>query len=186
MIYELAQLKIKALGNFYKVKYQMGFNKSLNTKKLITKTLVLKFVKNLYMYLSSGGGENNSNGKSISIEDLYNSYIDYINWTLNFNKEEVPLNTIDYFFNIQLDYLKYQRNNCTSFIYLNEEEQIYKLEIVLDRIREFSHADEYFTLEEFKVFINGYKSRYLHTAEIDIFKNVGKLPKRLKKRKRII
>ena len=109
-----------------------------------------------------------------------------VNWTLSFNKEEISEDRVNFFFDIQMDYLQYQRKQCTSFIYLNEEDKIKKLEVVLDRIREFACTDEYFTFEEFRTFINGYKSSYLHIAEIDKFRNVGKLPKRLKKRKRII
>ncbi len=186
MIQEVISLRMNIISTVYKMRKKIGLTSQLSTKKHITKTLVLSFVKNLYIYLSSGGGENNANNKSIALEDLYNSYIDTVNWTLSFNKEEISQDRVNYFYDIQMDYLSGIRNKETSFIYLNDEDQIQKLEAVLDRIREFGCTDEYFSWEEFRTFINGYKSKYLHTAEIDIFKNVGKLPKRLKKRKRII
>lgn len=185
-IASLVSIRMKILGTIHCMKKRIGLNVSLSTKKAITKTLVLTFTKNLYIYLSSGGGETNANGKGITLEDLYNSYIDTVNWTLSFNKEEIPTNRVTYFYDIQMDYLRHIRNRATSFIYLNEEDKIQKLEVVLDRIREFGCTEEYFTFEEFRTFINGYKSMYLHIAEIDIFRNVGKLPKRLKKRKRLI
>ena len=185
-IMEMISLRMKILESIYYMRKNIGLYSQLSTKKNITKTLVLTFVKNLYIYLSSGGGENNANNKGITLEDLYNSYIDTVNWTLSFNKEEISKDRVNYFYDIQMDYLKGIRNTNTTFIYLNEEDKIQKLEVVLDQIREFGCTDEYFTYEEFRTFINKCKSSYLHIDEIDKFRNVGKIPKRLKKRKRII
>jgi hypothetical protein len=166
----------------YRIKRYFG----LKEGKTRTKIKTLRFVKSLYLYLSSAGGENNSKGNSITLEELYDRYIEIIDWNLSFNKEEISKDRVWYFFELQMDYLKFLRTTNTSFIYLNEEDHFKKMEIILERIRDFSLEEDYFTFKEFQVFINGYKTSYLHIAEIDKFRNVGKIPKRFKKRKKII
>ncbi len=167
----------------FKIFQNYYFNKTLIDKKNNLKRINAGFIKELYLYLSSSAG---GNDLSPSLEELYNKYIELVNWNLNFNKEEIDLYRNGYFYRIQMDYLKYQRTTKYSFIYLNEEDKILKLEAILDRIREFAVVEEYFSFKEFQDFINEYRSAYLSVVEIDKFKNVGKIPKRLKTRKRII
>jgi len=165
--------------------YTTSFDTSLIHKKSHTKDILLGFVKNLYIYLSSNSGEKDRYNTGVSLESLYDDYIEIVNLNLTFNKADISKDRFNYFLAIQLDYLKLLRKEPDSFIYLNDENRIRKLEVILQEINKFSCNNDYFNFKEFKKFMGGFKTGYLSVVEIDIFKNVGKIPKRFLKRRKL-
>jgi hypothetical protein len=190
------------------------FNKSLHNKKFNLKHELYGFTKNLYVYMTfkiipdeerdlidkyvipeTGITKHNLPKKGITLSEineyevkLYKQYLKFINRSLYLNKEDVSLDRLKYFLKIQLDLLNSSGitglNPRSTFIYQDDIKHINKLKIILKLIYKYSTKDDYFTLEEFQEFIKNYRENF-YIDDIDIFKNLNKIPKRLKKRKDI-
>lgn len=113
---------------------------------------------------------------------LYLKYIDLINKTLSRNKEEVNLTLLRYFLNVQLDMLETSKKHPeVSFIYLNDIKHINKLKEILKEIYKYSEDDDYFLFPEFQDFLINFREN-LYIENIDIFRELNKIPKHLKRR----
>jgi hypothetical protein len=116
-------------------------------------------------------------------KDLYNMYLKFINKSLYLNQEGVSLKRLNYFLRIAIDMLESsKRYPMISFIYQNDIIHINKLQRILKRIFDYSQKEDYFTLDEFRTFLFIYRENF-YIVDIDIFKNLNKIPKRLKRRK---
>jgi len=198
--FPLQQLKNKI------VKYH--FDNSLMNKKENLKLQLYSFTKDLYIYCgfktisekdkeliekyitnTQGIDKHNLPKNGITkkerleyLDKLYINYIEIINKSLIFNKEFISLSRLDYFKKIQFDLLNTDSiNPRTNFIYQNDFKHIDKLKAILEHIYNFSKRDDYFTELEFKEFMVKYKDNF-NIEDIDIFKNLNKIPKRLKRR----
>lgn len=162
------------------------FNKSVINKKNYLKKITISFVENLYLYLSSCSGENNTKENALTIEELYAQYIELINISLAHNKESIEGITIDYIKYLALDYIDHcYLSEGDTFIYLNNNNHYLALKDLITDILDFSHIDDYYTFNEFKNLMQQYETCYLNITEKEIYECSTKVPKRLKRRKKI-
>lgn len=198
--YKISNLKI--IKDFY-------FNDSLMNKKEKLKLEVYKFTKDLYTYMTfkiiteeernlltkyvdpyQGCGKHDLPTKGVTEkelkkfeEDLYNKYLYFINRSLYLNQEEISLSRLNYFLAIALDILESAKKYpMVSFIYQNDIKHIDKLQKILKLLFKYSQKEDYFTLDEFRSFLYMYRENF-YIVDIDIFRNLNKIPKRLKKRR---
>ena len=184
------------------------FNASLMNKKENLKVELYAFVRELYIYMTfkiiseeeksnikkyidpyQGCNKHDLPTKGITEKDLhrleislYLKYIDLINKTLSRNKEEVNLTLLRYFLNVQLDMLETSKKHPeVSFIYLNDIKHINKLKEILKEIYKYSEDDDYFLFPEFQDFLINFREN-LYIENIDIFRELNKIPKHLKRR----
>jgi len=188
---------------------QLYFNNSLMDKKKRLKLEIYQFTKDLYIYMTfkiisederilldkyvdpyQGYDKHNLPTKGITEKELnnyekelYDLYLRFINRSLYLNQEDVSLNRLNYFLEISLDILE----NCKkypmiSFIYQNDIKHINKLQNILKSLYKYSKNNDYFTFDEFRSFLLTYRENF-YIEYIDIFKNLNKIPKRLKKRR---
>jgi len=182
------------------------FNVSLINKKRTIKEKLHGFTKKLYIYLTmdiidkdkevlyeyiaseNGVGEFpqflTKQESNEFLNSLYNDYIYFINHSLVFNQEYVQLQRLQYFLNIQIDILNAQMNPFIPNKFIKDLSHIKNLKFILKTIINFSNKDDYLTKREFKKLIKEYQSVFF-TSEEEILKNIGKIPKRLKFKKRI-
>ena len=184
------------------------FNASLMNKKENLKNDLYTFTKDLYVYMTfkviseeerklldiyvdsyQGVNKHDLPTKGVTEKELnsfekklYIRYLNIINRALYLNEETVNLTKLEYFLNIQLDILDSNKNYpLISFIYQNDIKHIEKLKKILYLVYEYSKNDDYFTFGEFQSFLYSYRESF-HIVDIDIFKNLNKIPKRLKRR----
>lgn len=184
------------------------FNASLMNKKENLKLELYAFVRELYIYMTfkiiseeeksnikkyidpyQGCNKHDLPTKGVTKKELhrlelsiYVKYIDLINKTLSINKEEVNLTILKYFLNVQLDMLDTSKKHPeVSFIYLNDIKHIDKLKEILKQIYKCSEEDDYFLFPEFQDFISNFREN-LYIENIDIFRELNKIPKHLKRR----
>jgi hypothetical protein len=178
-------------------------------KKEKLKLDIYKFTKDLYIYMTfkiiteeerdllikyvdpyQGCNKHNLPTKGITEkelkkreEDLYKQYLRFINRSLYLNQECISLERLKYFLDVALDMLDSAKNYpMVSFIYQNDIKHIDKLQKILKLLFKYSQKEDYFTLDEFRSFLYIYRENF-HIVDIDIFRNLNKIPKRLKKRR---
>jgi len=193
----------------FNITKQFYFNSSLMNKKERLKLELYQFTKDLYIYMTFkiisederialdkyvnpyiGCNKHNLPTKGITEKELqkyekelYDLYLRFINRSLYLNQEDVSLNRLNYFLKVSLDILE----NCKkypmiSFIYQNDIKHIDKLQNILKSIYKYSKNNDYFTFEEFRSFLLTYRENF-YIEDIDIFNDLNKIPKRLKKRR---
>jgi len=144
-------------------------------KKPKIKKEIINFINDIFIYFNC----KNSIHCSVQKEELYEQYIHLIEYALKYNLEEIQLDIISFFKIISDDYID---NKIWEEFDPNDKDKKDKLKTIIDRLWNYSYKDDYYDPEEFYKYLEEIKFGYLNKSYLDILLNVGKIPKKYKKR----